>query len=360
MSRQYISQINFMVVISGFIIGTALLLIPTAVIAFARQDAIIALLLGMLPSFLLIFMLSSLQSKFPGKTLIQYSDEILGPYMGKLVSIIYLWLVFHLTVLVLRNTGDFIGLAVLPRTPIVVIQAIVAIIAAFAVRSGIEVITRVTFIIVTLVITFFMIINVMVISSADFSRMLPFLGTTLKPIIRAAIITASFPFGEIAIFAMIFAHIDSKKIKKFAMLGVLIGFAILALAILRSITVIGVYGSARYVYPALEVVGEVPASFIVQMMLTINWYLIMFVKFVVCYYAFSFGLGQLLGLNKYSSIVIPVGVIITALSVYIYQNVIEESYFASSIWPVYSIPLEYGIPFLLWVLSKARAGKTSP
>ena len=67
MSRQYISQINFMVVISGFIIGTALLLIPTAVIAFARQDAIIALLLGMLPSFLLIFMLSSLQSKFQVK-----------------------------------------------------------------------------------------------------------------------------------------------------------------------------------------------------------------------------------------------------------------------------------------------------
>jgi spore germination protein KB len=355
MSRQSISQINLMFVISGFLIGTALLLIPTAVIAFARQDALIALFLGMLPSFLLILMLSSLQSKFPGKTLIQYSDEILGPYLGKLASIIYLWLVFHLAVLVLRNTGDFIGLAVLPRTPIVVIQAIVAIIAAFAVRSGIEVITRVTLIIVTLVITFFMIINVMVISSAEFPRMLPFLDTNLKPIIRAAIITASFPFGEIAVFAMIFAHIDSTKtINKYAIMGVLTGFAILALATLRSITVIGVCGSARYVYPALEVVGEVPASFIVQMMLTFNWYLITFVKFVICYYAFNFGLGQLLGL-KNNSIVIPVGVIITAFSVYIYQNTIEETYFASHIWPVYSIPLEYGIPFLLWALTKTRA-----
>ena len=87
---------------------------------------------------------------------------------------------------------------------------------------------------------------------------------------------------------------------------------------------IGVCGSARYVYPALEVVGEVPASFIVQMMLTFNWYLITFVKFVICYYAFNFGLGQL-GL-KSNSIVIPVGVIITAFSVYIYQNTIEETY----------------------------------
>lgn len=105
-------------------------------------------------------------------------------------------------------------------------------------------------------------------------------------------------FGEIAVFAMIFAHIDSTKtINKYAILGVLTGFAILALATLRSITVIGVCGSARYVYPALEVVGEVPASFIVQMMLTFNWYLITFVKFVICYYAFNFGLGQLLGLK---------------------------------------------------------------
>lgn len=359
MSRQYISQINFMLAISSFVIGTALLLIPTAVIAVARQDAIVALFLGMLPSILLIFMLSSLQSKFPGKTIIQYSDEILGPYLGKLVGIIYLWLVFHLSVLVLRNTGDFISLAVLPRTPIEVIQAMVAIIAAYAVRSGIEVITRVTFIIVTLVITFFMIINVMVISSADFSRMLPFLGTGLKPIIKTAITTASFPFGEIAVCAVIFAHIDAKKIRKPATLGVLIGFAILALATFRSITVIGVCGSARYIYPALEVVGEVPASFIVQMMLTINWYLIMFVKFVICYYALNFGLGQFLGLKKNSSIVIPLGVIITALSVSVFQNTIEESHFSSNIWPVYSIPIEYGIPFLLWALSKVRASKAA-
>ena len=130
--------------------------------------------------------------------------------MGKLASIIYLWLVFHLAVLVLRNTGDFIGLAVLPRTPIVVIQAIVAIIAAFAVRSGIEVITRVTLIIVTLVITFYDYKRYGYIQ-CGIPRMLPFLDTNLKPIIRAAIITASFPFGEIAVFAMIFAHIDSTK-----------------------------------------------------------------------------------------------------------------------------------------------------
>lgn len=356
MSRYSISQVNLMLLISGFLIGTALLLIPTAVIVFARQDAIIALFFGMLPSVLLIFMLSSLQNKFPGKTLIQYSDEILGPYLGKLASIIYLWLVFHLAALVLRNTGDFISLAVLPRTPTVVIQGMVAIIGAFAVRAGIEVITRVTLIIAALVIIFFVLINTMVISSADFSRMLPILENTLKPIIRAAIVTASFPFGEIVVFAMIFAHIDSNKtINKFAILGVLTSFVILALATLRSITVIGVGGSARYIYLALEVVGEVPASFVVQMMLTINWYLITFVKFVICYYAFNFGLGQLLGLNKNSSIVIPVGVIITAFSVYIYQNTIEETYFASHIWPVYSIPLEYGIPFLLWALAKARA-----
>ena len=53
-----------------------------------------------------------------------------GRIWGKLVSIIYLWLVFHLAVLVLRNTGDFIGNS-FTQNPIVVIQAIVAIIAAF-------------------------------------------------------------------------------------------------------------------------------------------------------------------------------------------------------------------------------------
>ncbi len=147
MSRQSISQSNFMVLVTSLIIGTALMFVPSAVIVSARQDALLALFLGMLPSAFLILVLSSLQSKFPGKTLIEYSDEILGPYLGKFVSLIFLWFIFHLSSLILRNIGDFISLAVLPKTPAVVIQGVVAITAAFAVRSGIEVITRITIII---------------------------------------------------------------------------------------------------------------------------------------------------------------------------------------------------------------------
>ncbi len=175
------------------------------------------------------------------------------------------------------------------------------------------------------------------------------------PVIKAAIIPASFPFGIIVVFAMILNHVDSlKRINKFAILGVLIGFTVLALATFRSITVIGVDSSARYVYPALEAIGEAPASYILKMLMTISWYVIMFIELIICYFALNLGLGQLLGLKYYQSIVMPVGIIITAFSVFVYQNIIEEIYFASQIWPVYSIPIEYGIPFLIWIIAKLR------
>jgi spore germination protein KB len=355
MSRQSISQSNFMVLVTSLIIGTALMFIPSALIVSARQDALLALFLGMLPSAFLILVLSSLQSKFPGKTLIEYSDEILGPYLGKFVSLIFLWFIFHLSSLILRNIGDFISLAVLPKTPAVVIQGVVAITAAFAVRSGIEVITRITIIIMPVAIALFIIIDSVIMPKAILSRLLPLMENSLMPVIKAAIIPASFPFGIIVVFAMILNHVDSlKRINKFAILGVLIGFTVLALATFRSITVIGVDSSARYVYPALEAIGEAPASYILKMLMTISWYVIMFIELIICYFALNLGLGQLLGLKYHQSIVMPVGIIITAFSVFVYQNIIEEIYFASQIWPVYSIPIEYGIPFLIWIIAKLR------
>ena len=80
----------------------------------------------------------------------------------------------------------------------------------------------------------------------------------------------------------------------------------------------------------------------------------MFIKFIICYYAFTVGLATWLGLRSYQSIVLPIGVVIVALSLIIYPNYVAEKNFASKIWPYYAIPFEFGIPLLLWVVAKIR------
>lgn len=92
----------------------------------------------------------------------------------------------------------------------------------------------------------------------------------------------------------------------------------------------------------------------VVILLTLTWFSFAFGKLTICYYAFTSGLALWLGIKDYRAMVTPVGVIITALSILIYSNYPEEAYFAAEINPYYKIPIELGIPFLLWIVTKIR------
>lgn len=166
---------------------------------------------------------------------------------------------------------------------------------------------------------------------------------------------ASFPFGETVLFAMVIFQVKQQITSKNTLIyGLLAGLFLLDLGVIRSITVLGVDGTMRYIYPVVETVMEVPSSNILEVFLTISWFAFGFMKLVLCYYAFVFGFAQWIGLKDYKSLVLPVGVIIIALSILVYSNSIEEVFFASKIYPVYAIPIEYGIPFVLWMVAKIR------
>lgn len=44
----------------------------------------------------------------------------------------------------------------------------------------------------------------------------------------------------------------------------------------------------------------------------------------------------------------------TALSILVYKNIMEQISFAAKVWPVYSLPFEVGIPLLLLTVSFVR------
>ncbi|ACV64095.1 spore germination protein [Desulfofarcimen acetoxidans DSM 771] len=357
-NKQHISEIAFTFLIIGFLIGTAIMLVPSAVISDAKQDAWLSVLIAVFPSIIIVNVLISLQRMFPGQSIIQYSVQILGYPFGKIINGLLLWFVLHLSVLVLRDAEDFVQLLLLPRTPPVLIAIVIVIVTFGALIGGFEVLARITVLIMPILLIFFLVLSFLSLLNADFSRITPINENGYIPIIRGAIEPVSFPFGEMIIFAFLFFNHQninkSRNLLLHAVFGILVAFIVLEVGVLRSIFVLGVESSGRYLFPVLgstfmSLVGNIFAPIV-----TINWFCFMFIKFAICYYAFNWGLANCLGIQNYRSIMIPIGILIIALSFFVYSNYVEEISFASEIWPYYAIPFEYGIPLLLWAAAKAR------
>jgi spore germination protein KB len=79
-----------------------------------------------------------------------------------------------------------------------------------------------------------------------------------------------------------------------------------------------------------------------------------FVKVALVYYAVALGLAQWLGLRNYRPLVVPVGILMVALSVMAYHGLSDLLYTELKIFPGYSLSHALLIPLLLLVVAWLR------
>jgi spore germination protein KB len=346
------SHLTFLIV--GFILGSSLILSPGMA---AKHDAWLAVLVGLGEGLVFTLIYLTLAMRFPGKTLVQYNDIIFGPYLGKVISLGYLWFFFHLGSLVLRNFGDFLTSMIYPETPIAVFIILTTLVCASAVRNGIEVITRCSLILV--VFTVFSVLGTIILLAQDmkFTNLLPVLDLPLKEFIKASHSAATFPFGETVVFLMVIAFLDNVKQAKISTLTALIvAGLLLVLSLLRNTAVLGVT-EGIHVYPSYQVIRLIKIAKILtrlEIIVAVNLLTMGFLKISVCYYATVLGLAQLLNLRSYLPLVFPVGVLMVSLSILQFDSVIENIFFAFEIYPYYSLPFEVGFPLLSLIIAIIR------
>lgn len=77
-------------------------------------------------------------------------------------------------------------------------------------------------------------------------------------------------------------------------------------------------------------------------------------KVCILRYAAVLGAAQCLGLEDYRPLVLPVGAVVVAGSLLMYQDVAVTTAFVAEVWPLYALTFEAGIPLLLLVVAVAR------
>lgn len=299
------SQLAFM--IFPAILATSILSVPGITMHYAGHDMWIPPIWGSIVGFMTIGISMGLSRLYPGKTIIQSSLLIAGRLPGKLLGLVYLAFLPHLTGLVIREYGEFIAINALPRTPLFVIMGTMVVVCAINVRNGIEVVGRTSQVFVTLLVVMLGLIFVLLIGELRLTELLPFMENGLLPTIKGAVAPAAW-FSEYFVLAFLLPYINRKKHTARTMLvSLLLTTAAMMTTNLVCLLLIGDLTDS-FSFPVMIAARYITiADFLqhIEAVIIAIWIFGIFVKISVFLYIFATSTAEWLGLNDYRPIVAP-------------------------------------------------------
>ncbi|MBP1155544.1 MULTISPECIES: endospore germination permease [unclassified Paenibacillus] len=341
---------QYTVLTTLFTIGTSILIAPSGLAAEAKQDAWIASVIGIGMGLLIIPLYNALGIRFPRMTIAQYTEEILGRWVGKTVILLYITFFFILTALMISTLGYFIASQILPETPIQFIIILCLSVVIMAVRLGLEVWARAAEIFFPWIILLLLILLITLLPEVKLLKLQPMFEEGFKPILRTAF--TFFGLQQPVILLMIFPYVkQTKRAGRGLFTGTLLGGLMLILITILCIGVLGADLTARSTYPSFSLAKKIGRS---EAVLAGLWFISIFFKITICFYASALGLAQTFKLKDYRPFLLPLGMIMTVLSLLVYPNQTYAQIFIRTIWTPYALTYMVIFPVVLFIVARMR------
>ncbi|MCR4429605.1 MAG: spore germination protein [Tepidanaerobacteraceae bacterium] len=354
LEKEIIDDMQAVFLMVNLVIPTVLLGVPAVTIGFAKRDAWISALLATAAGIFIGRLISSIIEKFPGKTIFEVMEELLGRLFGKIAGALFAWWILHTCSGIAREYGEFLEVAIMPDTPLIIFSVAAIIVSAYAVKSGFEVMARFNILFV-LVIILFLLISALSYANARFDRMLPMFETRPQDVLKGALVPLAW-MGEIVVFSVFSPALKANcSIRKINDVSVLLIGAFFLVGIMGVLLVFGAEHASAMMYPVYNQVRIISlANFLERLdyLIFMSWAIGGIIKIGIFYFALVIGISWLFGISDYRPIVFPVGIVIASLSMFIHEGVGDELRFLMGTFPFYSIIIfEVGIPLLLWLAS---------
>lgn len=350
MDKEVISKQQAISLVVFFIMGSALIL-PTA--AVSGRDAWVATILAIIFSAPILAVYARIKRLFPDKDLFDVSEFVFGKIIGKFIIILYTWFCFHLGTFVLVDLGEYMSIVALGATPRILLILFMAILCAWGVKAGIEVLGRWSQVILPLVIIFFVIVpSILLITEWDINNILPTFYLGFKPILQGAFSVFAFPFAETIMFTMTFCTLKKNTSPYSVYLsGLLIGGTIILIDTLVVTLTLGAEHYGHTFFTSHSAFSRIHLTDFLQRLEILpaaSFLTGVFVKTSICLYAASRGLAKIFGLRNYRFIVIPITLLMVNLSDFIYKNIMDLTSWLN-IWPFYAFPFQVLLPIVILI-----------
>ncbi|MGE6753576.1 GerAB/ArcD/ProY family transporter [Rossellomorea sp. NPDC071047] len=328
MEKAKISASQLFVLMVLFELGSALL-VPLAI--DAKQDAWLAILIGMVVSFVLLLVYHKLYWYYPDLLPTEYMQKILGKVLGTVVAFLYLFFFMYDASRVLRDFGEMLLTFAYPETPLFIANALLMLVIIYTVHKGIEVIGRSGELLFMLMFILSVVGFILIVSSGliDLTNLQPVLEEGIAPVLKVVFTqTIYFPFTEAIVFTMILPYMNNpKKVKLTMICATGLSGINLILTMLINISVLGVGLTARSQFPLLSTVQTIQvADFLERLDVFFMLALVIgiFFKISVLFYAAVIGSASLFKVKSPSRLSYPLGLVVLFMSMTIASNFQEH------------------------------------
>ncbi|WP_248928238.1 GerAB/ArcD/ProY family transporter [Paenibacillus hamazuiensis] len=341
-------------------LGMTILMTYTPALQAAQQDAWMSMLLAGCIALLIAVISAKLVLLYPQQNLIEFSQTIMGKWLGKLVVMVYLVQWYTIIPIILRQFSDLIQILLLPFTPKSVIISVMILLVVYVTYSGgIDGIGRCSEILGPIILSMVFLVLLFSVNNIQWHRMLPvYADSGVSAILRGSLPPASY-LGHAVEFVMLSSFLNNPRNgSPYAIWGVGIASFSTLLAMMMVILTSGVNLSSRTWYPFFEMSKKIAIfEFIENLdaLAVVIWVTSVFIKLSVYLFITSYGTAQFLQIRNWRRLIWFIAPISVAFA-FIPQNVSEATAgYLNHYWVPVVLPVNMiGLPLLLLIVGKVR------
>ncbi|WP_340025434.1 endospore germination permease [Paenibacillus sp. FSL K6-1096] len=351
-----ISLRQFYIMTFGLTIGTSILVIPSGLAHTAREDAWIAALCSLLINLAMVVLYLAIARLYPGRNLFEILEAGFGRWIGKIISLLYLFYFLILTGTLLGDLSFFMSSEILPETPVEAIQIVFLSAAVMSASLGIVVLARVGELLFPWVLFLFLILVLTLIPRIEWNYIRPVLEGGLRPVLLAGYHSAMY---QELIVLMVFLPLVSKPKsgERALLLGTFAGDMLLSIIVLLSLLILGIEQTENSTFPAFALAKTINIGNILQriegIMITI-WVLSFFIKISLLYLSILQGVQNVFQLKNPRLLIYPLAVLFMIVAWNTYINTVYVNEIIAKVWGNFSAIYLVFLPLLVYVIALIR------
>jgi spore germination protein KB len=364
MERGIVTARQFAMLVVLFVIGDTILYLPAKIVQESQQNAWLSGLFGIAAGLVIVSIYGVLAGRYPRQHLL----EMYGSAFGKLAGQALGWaavLFFTLdSGIVLWQVGDFMVTHIMPETPIQSFLILFMAVVVWGYRLGLGTIVRSAEIFFYLVIFLFVVLIVLLIPEVETKRLLPVFDKGVNPVLRGGVLLVGY-YCEAFILMMLLPAVGSRRpIGGAYRIGMLTGSSVLAVTILTCLLVLGAPVTGLQLFTSFVLAKKISiADFLerIEVFMASLWFLTLFVKLFLCFYAAVLGTTRLLKLKDDRVLSLPFAFLTVVFSFVIVPTSIYFNQFIQHTWWAFSATFGLLIPVAMlgsaWVRSLSPVKK---
>lgn len=350
-----INPFQFFILVFHFTIGNTIINAPNIIVGQAKQDAWLSSILALGFGLCLVLLYCYLADHFPDKTIVEFNEVLLGKFLGKTMSAFLLMYFFVIGSLMLRQLGTFVRTFTLPETPRIPVYLLFLGILLLATYLGLEPIARTAEIFAPLVLFLLLFVFISLTAEVDFQNVKPYFENGWKPVAKGTLNFISIPYLQSIVLLMLYPYIEKKeKARKAFFIGVGLAGVFLVCSIVYTLLILGVSLTEFKQYPTYTLAEKISIANIierVEVIVAFLWFVTIFFKTTILFYATNIGLKQLLHLQSDKLLIFPLGFLFLMLTFYNAPNVMYFNAFFQEIMPFFTLTFGLFVPLLLLVIA---------